>query len=93
MEWFIFGLLTGVGGLLLIQAIKSGRLKVKVWHWIIAAVWYLAIAFTIGIVSVSVEEGASLAAFMFALFFGVPIIVLTVLLYRFVIMKKREPIA
>jgi len=88
MLWWIFGVLTGIGGTLLFLKIKSGKIKIKSWHWICMVVWYGALVFTVAFVNTSVLEGEPFAGFMGSLFLGIPVLLLALVIYRFVFHKQ-----
>ena len=87
MVWYILGILTGVSGMLLVNAIKNGKIKLKVWQYICIGAWYLLMLLTAGFVNTSIGEGEPRAAGMALLIFGGILLVLAVVLYRFVIYK------
>jgi hypothetical protein len=87
LMWLV-GVLTGIGGLLLYQKIKAGKLIFKAYQWVVLAIWYLAGIFVIGFIGTSLAEGEPQAAGMATLIFGGLFLVLSILVYRFVFFKS-----
>ena len=87
MTWYILGILTGAGGFFLVNAIVSGKVKFKIWQYIVIGAWYFLMLLTAGFINTSVGEGEPRAAGMALLIFGGILLVLAVVLYRFVIYK------
>ena len=87
MVWYILGILTGVCGMFLFNALKNGKVNFKAWHYAVIAAWYLLMLLTAGFINTSVGEGEPRAAGMALLIFGGILLVLAVVLYRFVIYK------
>ena len=85
--WFV-GLLTGLGAYKVYDLIKENKLHCKWYHWIIGIFWYLMGVFVIGFVGTSFAEGEPRAAGMAILIFGGFFLVVSVLLYRFVLVKR-----
>jgi hypothetical protein len=84
---FILGLLTGIGGLLLFQQVRAGE-RYKVWQWIVLALWFLFGLFAFTFIAQNFIEGEARAGGMSILIFGGAFLVISVLVYRFVFMKK-----
>jgi len=87
MVWLLFGVLSAIGVFFLI---KTDRIKLKVWHWVCFAIWYLGLVFTVAFISSSFLEGEPRAAAMAALIFGGILVILAIVFYRLVLAKQKK---
>jgi len=74
--WFIIGLILGVGLLVLILFLRTRKITVKWYEWLICAVGLLLLLFTIQNFSGSLAEHEEFAAWTFLWLSGVPSIIL-----------------
>jgi len=74
--WFIIGLILSVGLLVLILFLRTRKITVKWYEWLIGAVGLLLLLFTIQNFSGSLAEHEEFAAWTFLWLSGVPSIIL-----------------
>ena len=74
--WFIIALILGAGVLALVLWLRSRKIAVSWYEWLIGAIGLLLLLFTIQNFSASFAEHEEIAARMFLLVFGLPAIIL-----------------
>lgn len=74
--WFLIGLVTGAGLLALVLWLRSRRIEVKWYEWIIASLGLGLLLFTVHDFFASFAEHEEYAAWTFLWVFGLPAIIL-----------------
>jgi hypothetical protein len=77
--WFIFGLIVGAGLLVLVFWLRSRKIMVKWYEWLIGVIGLGLLLFMIQNIVGSVREMETLAAWHFLWMIGLPAIILLTL--------------
>ena len=76
MIWFIVGLVIGAGLLALVLWLRSRRIGVTWYEWLVGAIGLLLLLFAIQNFTASFAEHEPTAAWRFLLVFGLPSVIL-----------------
>jgi hypothetical protein len=74
--WFFIGLVLGIGLLAMVLWLRSSRIVVRWYEWLIGALGLVLLLFTIHDLFASFAEYEELAAWTFLWVFGVPAVML-----------------
>ena len=77
--WFVIGLIIGAGLLVLALWLRSRKIAVRWYEWLIGLIGLILLLFTIQNFSASFAEHEEFAAWTFLWVFGLPAIILLVI--------------
>ena len=90
MLWLIIGLVAGIGVLALVQWLRSRNMMVKWYEWLIGALGLLLVLASVQHYAGSLSERYPTAAWMGALAFGIPALILLAVAWQLVIRRQRS---
>ena len=88
--WLIIGLVLGAALLALVLWLRGKNISMKWYEWLIGAIGFLLLLFTIANFAGSFAEREPTAAWIFALILGLPSLILLAVAWQLVARRQRS---
>ena len=90
MLGILIGIFIAIGFISFFNLLKTKKITLKWWQWIITVLWFLYTAFVLKMIESFVQEGALKAALVMGLIFGFIAIVWAILIFRFILKPQMQ---